>query len=530
MAITRTRQPEKKVFRNLPLALVWVSASAALLVSPCSNAASWKIAPSLNLSESYSDNVNLASSGAKKDDFITQVNPGISIVGTGSHLKADASYTMQNLVYAEKSGQDTTRHQLNANANAELVDNLLYLDGRATISQQNTSIFGSQATNNTNVAGNRTEVKTYNVSPFLRNHFGNFAASEIRYTHSESNTGIGGLSDSQMDSIQLDIKNGSSFKTLGWGLNYNNEKATYTNLQDLDREAITGNLRYLITPRFGLAATGGYERNNYVSIGSKPEGSSWSAGVFWAPSSRTSLEASTGQRFFGKTYALNVDHRARSTAWNLGYSEDITTTQSQFQSSELFKIPATEGNRDLLEDILTILYPGVDPALRRKKIDDAIERKNLALAFTDDLNYLTNRVFLQKRLQASVAMTGARNTLVLSLFNSSREAQTAQSVDSTFGGAMLSLSDKTKQIGGNAVWSWRINSRTGVNFSAGYSRNSSSSLDRTDSNKNFQVGMTRQFQPKLSGMISLRRNQQSTSGTGGGYQENAATASLSYRF
>ena len=88
----------------------------------------------------------------------------------------------------------------------KLVDNLFFLDGRAAISQQNISLSGPQAADNVNVTGNRTEVKTYSVSPYLRHSFGNFASSELRYTHSGVSTGVGALSDSQVDSIHLRLE------------------------------------------------------------------------------------------------------------------------------------------------------------------------------------------------------------------------------------------------------------------------------------------------------------------------------------
>lgn len=500
-----------------------VCATAILLLSQQAIAADWKISPSLDLNETYSDNIRLAPPGSEQSDWVTQINPGISLTGTGSHLKASASYVMQNLYYAEQSGQDTTKHQLNANANAELVDNLFFLDGRAAISQQNTSLLGPQAVDNVNVAGNRTEVKNYSVSPFLRNNFSKFASSEIRYTHGEVNTGTGGLSDSQMDSIQLSMNSGTAFKTLGWGLNYGKEKTAYTSIQNFDRESLNGNLRYLLTPRLSLTATGGYERNSYISAGDKPEGSSWSAGFSWAPSTKTSISASAGQRFFGETYSLNANHHSRRVAWTMGYSEDITTTQSQFL------IPVTIDTASFLNQLYAATI--TDPVIRQQRVDDFIHTAGLPSALSESVNLLTNRVFLQKRLQASVAVTGAKNTLVLSLFNTLREAQTAQSQDSfLLGGVNQALNDNTKQMGGNASLSWRISSRTSANFGAGYSRSSSPSIGRTDKNKNFQLGMTRQFQPKLSGSIALRRNQQNSNQGSSDHQENVVTASLSMKF
>lgn len=510
------------LFDKLSYPSLCSAAATILLFSHQAAAAEWKITPSVNLNETYSDNVTLAPRGSEKSDWVTQINPGVSLNGVGSRLKADASYVMQNLGYAQGNGRSMTRHQLNAGANAELADNLFFLEGQAAISQQNTSQLGPQATDNTSATGNRTDVKTSSISPYLRHHSGDFASSEIRYTHSEVNTGASGLSDSRTDRIQLQSNSGTAFRTLGWGVNYSNEKTANTNIQDIDRESLSGNLRYLITPKLSLTATGGYEKNSYVSIASKPEDSFWAAGFSWTPSTKTSINASAGQRFFGNTYSLDASHRARSTVWSLGYSEDITTTQSQFL------IPVTISTATFLDQLWAAQIP--DTTTRQLFVDAFIQSNGLPAALSESVNFLTNRVFLQKRLQASVAVTGKKNTLIISLFNALRDAQTSQAQDSILlGNANRALNDQTKQVGGNASWIWRIGQRTSASLNAAYTRNSDSSLGNTNNNRSVRFGLTRQFQPKLSGSIELRQLQQGSSQSSN-YREKAIMASLSMKF
>ncbi|GAO34852.1 hypothetical protein SCT_0232 [Sulfuricella sp. T08] len=532
--VTTAKAPECGTCHRLSFPATCSIATAMLLVYSHTGAAEWKATPSLNLKETYTDNVRLAPPGHEKSEFITQINPGISLTGTGPHLKLNASYGMQNLVYAEESSQNTMNHMLNANANAELVDNLFFLDGRAAISQQNISLLGPQAADSANITGNRTEVQTYSVSPYLRHKFSNYASTEIRYTHDEVSTGGSELLNSQADRIQLGLNSGSAFKTLGWGLNYSKGKTSYANTANLfppalDTEVLSGNLSYLVTSKFRLTATGGYEKNNYISIGPKPDGSFWSAGFSWAPSAMTSIDGSAGRRFFGDTYSLAASHRTRLTAWSLGYSEDITSTRSQF----LIPIDPTR----VMDLYLAALYPNwaaADPVLRQKLTEDYINTFGLPpelAALAGPVNYLTNRLFLQKRLQASVAVTGAKNTLVLSLFHVTRDAQTSQAQDSLlFGSSTLALTDNTKQVGGNAFWSWRMGPRTSANINAGFTRNSFPSLGRTDKDKTIRLSLTRQFQPKLDGSLELRRLQRDSSQDGGDYSENALTASLFMRF
>jgi uncharacterized protein (PEP-CTERM system associated) len=432
---------------------------------------------------------------------------------------------MQNLVYAEDSSRNTMNHLLNANANAELVDNLFFLDGRASISQQNISLLGPQTADNVHITGNRTEVQTYSVSPYLRHSFSNYASTEVRYTHDEVSTGGSGLANSQADRIQLSLNSGSAFNRLGWGLNYSNGKTSYgniasTNFPTVDTEVFSGSLSYAITPKFRLTATGGYETNNYISIGPKPDGSFWSGGFSWAPSATTSIDGSAGRRFFGDTYSLAASHRTRMTTWTLGYSEDITSTRSQFLT------PITTDSASFYKPALD--SPFLTPAFKQWLATYIQLNPTTIVGFNNDF---TNRHFLQKRLQASVAVMSAKNTLILSLFHMSREAQTPQTQDSTlYDSSTLALNDSTKQVGGNAFWIWRTGPRTSANLSVGYARNSLPSLGRTDNDKTIRLSLTRQFQPNLFGSIELRRLQRDSSQSGGDYSENALVAGLSMRF
>lgn len=504
-------------FCKLYIPLAWTVTAVALSLSTSSHAADWKITPSLDLSETYTDNVRLSSSGTEKSDFVTGVSPGISVAGTGSRLKVRMNYTMQNLAHSNESSKITTSHQLSADGNAELIEHLFFLDGKAGVSQQNISLFGPQATDNTNITGNRATVATYSVSPYLRNRFDGIATSELRYTHDEVRTGVGGLSDSKGDGALFSLSSGPAFRKLGWGLHYNKHKSDYSNNPSVETESYSGDLRLIITPKFSLTATKGYEKNNYLSIGTKPEGDSWTAGFAWTPTARTSLEASTGHRFFGKTRSLAASHRSRNTVWSVNYSEDITTMHSQFL------IPATKAMD--LGALCAAQHPD-DPAW----CEQFFLQTGLPTTLTNAANYFTNQYFLQKRLQASVVLNSAKSTLILSAFDSLREAQTSQTMNTSLLIGNLALNDNTKQIGGNAVWSWRFSPRTNVNVSTGYTKSRSISTGIIDTNRTMGLGLTRQFRPKLNGSVNLRHNERDTTQSGGNYRENAITANLHMTF
>ncbi len=466
--------------------------AAILLLAPSANAAEWTIKPNLGFSESYSDNIRRATLGNEQGDWITQISPGFSMNAAGPRLMLTSNYTMQNLLYGKSKQYNSTRHNLSANAHAELVNNLLFLDGTASISQQNTSTLGPQALNNFTITNNRADVTALSISPTLKHRFQGWANSEIRYTHGIVNTNAAGLANNQTDGIAFKLNSGTSFTNLRWGLHYNKQKSSYGNIgQAINNQTYAGNLGYMVTPRFSLNASAGYEKSDYISIAKQPQGPHYSAGFIWAPSQRTNIDASIGRRFYGNSYSLNARHRSRKTTWGLGYSEDITTTQSQFLI-----------NTGLPAQIL----PG--PA-----------------------NFLSNRVFLQKSLTASATLHGQRNSLTFNLFDVLREAQTSQTVNlGLLGTANQALSDKSKQLGGNVSWNYQLSPYTSTSLTAGYTKNSFPAANITTNDKNLQLGVTSKLQADFGYSISLRHNQHKSSLPNSDSRENSLTASLLMQF
>jgi len=516
-----TKVAVNNIFHRLSHKIVQTITTFILIYPAYSAAADWKITPRLFLTETYTDNVTLAPQGNEKSDFITQINPGISLTGTGARLKLNANYTMQNLFYANLSNQNRTIHQLNSGANAELIKHFFFLDSRASISQQNISPFGPLTDNNENITNNRTTVKTYSISPYIKHKFSNFASAQARYTYNSVDSGIvGQQSGNQSDIILLSLTSGSAFRTLGWGLNYTKQKYSNFGFIPIETERYVGNLRYRISSKFSLTGTGGYEQFGYTPINGVASGTFWTAGFAWTPTQRTSIIASAGERFFGNTYNLIASHRTRRSAWSLNYNENITTTRDQFM------IPATTDTANFLNQLWTSNIP--DPVLRQQTVDAFIRDNGLSASVFDPINFISNRFFLQKRWQATVALSGTKSTLVFSIYNMLREPQTATDVDNALLGT--ALSSDTKQTGGNALWSYKLSPRTNANIGAIYIKTNILATGQEDETKTFRVGLTRQIQPKLNGAVNFRHVERTSNQIGAEYRENAIIASLFMRF
>ncbi|HNH52208.1 MAG TPA: TIGR03016 family PEP-CTERM system-associated outer membrane protein, partial [Nitrosomonas sp.] len=131
--------------------LVYISILLFNIIALPIYAGEWRVVPSLNINERYTDNFRLggiATGGKGNDEFITQINPSILINGNARRYRVDVNYLMNNLIYANNSEFNRIRHQLSANGTVELIQDRFFIDGRAMILQQNASLLGSQGLDN----------------------------------------------------------------------------------------------------------------------------------------------------------------------------------------------------------------------------------------------------------------------------------------------------------------------------------------------------------------------------------------------
>ncbi len=513
---------------------VYSAATAITLLSSYSDAAEWRVLPRLNLVETYSDNVRLSAGGSHSGDSITQINPGIMVDGVGNRFKANVNYMMNNLIYAQNSNFSQMRHQLNSTGTAELYKDLFFVDGRASITQQNVSFLGPQAIDNVNVTGNRTNISTYSISPYLNHRFQNFATAQLRYTRSWVNSSTNALFNSSGDGILFNLNSGTEFKTLNWGVNYNNQMIHFSTGRTVEMERSTANLRYMLTPQFGLTATGGYERNSFISIRGSPSAPLWTVGLVWEPTERTNISVSGGQRFFGNTYSAQASHRTRLTTWNFSYSQNITTFNQQGFGIGAGGFGSLGGfGPGSLGQLLAAQNPNLSPDVIQQTTGNLLGL-GLSGSFFSPTNFLTNGVFLQKLLQASVAMNGAKNTAVLRVFDMTRQAFSPDSVDIGLVGANnVALLNHTRQTGANVLWSYRLSEMTSANANFGYTRFSFLGTGRSNDFMLATLGLTRQFariRPNMSGTLQVRHNQGFSNQPGADYRENAIIAFLNMSF
>jgi uncharacterized protein (PEP-CTERM system associated) len=480
--------------------------------------------PSVSVRETYSDNPGL-SPDKGEGQFITDLSPALNAVINGPRVKLFANLGAHLYAYSgDRPGNTNSANlQLSTGGKADLIQDLLYVDGAASRSRQSISAFGQQSQNGYS-DNNSDDVTTWRLSPYLVHRFGNLATGQLRYTRDSVQSGNGLLGNSKGDSVNLDLSSGPAFSTIGWGLQAFHQSITDPVAGESANDNAVATLRYRLKSSLSVYANTGYDRYSYEGLGGDSGGKSFAGGFTWTPSQRTSIDASAGRRYFGKTYSLAATVRSRRTIWNATYRDEITTARAQFLRTSSTDTAA------LLDASFASAFP--DPVERRQAILAYIAALGLPASVANNVNYFSNRLLLQKQFQGSVVLNGAKSALIASLSSTRRTALSPEGVDAplTTDQVLGGLNDNTRQVSASLSLNYRLSPRTSATLSTSKSRNLSTTTGIRQDQTNVNFIVTRQFARKLSGNVEVRRNQGDTfDARGRGYRENAISASLNYQ-
>ena len=315
--------------------------------SPMAFSAGWTLSPSVISSLSYIDNIDLSAGSSTPSAYVLQLNPSISLQRDGRRFSANLEYLLQNLFYSyedhlENEDDYKAYHQLMANAKSELVEKLLFVDASTSYSQQNAFGDNVLSFDNLSPSAERSNVKTVSVSPYLHNRFGVTANTELRYRYSSFSDDINRLNDTDIGEISFLINNGTRFNRFGWTVNAQRKDVDFKEQEDRIFSSAGLRMTYKLFSRVSVQGTAGHEKEEYKEVSSaSTQGDYWTAGLLWNPSKRTDLSVEVGRRYFGRTSALNFNHRTKHTIWSVGYTEDITN-QSLIQiETQLVQVGVT---------------------------------------------------------------------------------------------------------------------------------------------------------------------------------------------
>ncbi|UGQ46217.1 TIGR03016 family PEP-CTERM system-associated outer membrane protein [Massilia endophytica] len=510
----------------LPLSVrkAWIGPAIAALVLAPQARAEWRFTPALTGRLSYSDNVNLRPDGQGTGQFVTEIAPSIVISDQTPRFRFNAAYQVHIYEYARDrvSGTDRTTQQLQAGAFGELLSDLLFVDASASVSQAPVTPLAAGFGNGF-ARDNRNEVRSYRVSPWIHRTFGAFASANLRYAHDMVGSDNAGFGRSTADTLNLAVNSGAAFQRAGWSVSLSKQHLEDSVAPPSSSQGAGVSLRYVVTPELTWTLGGGYDKFDYEGLGSDTQGASWSTGLIWNPSPRTSLTLSGGRRYYGNSYFLSGSHRSRYTVWNISYSDDVTTTRSQFL------LPSAVDTAAMLDRLFIPAYP--DPVLRAIAVEAYIRASGLPRSLPDSVNYFTNRYMLQRQGQASVGLRLPRTTVLVSAFSTRREALSLFQADSALlGSSGARINDNVRQRGLTVVADYALTARSNLSLAASVNTTRSGALEREAQHKSARVFFSHRIAPHLNGTVELRTLRTRSAFDARTVKEHAVAASLSATF
>ena len=367
----------------------------------------WVFTPSLTLSETYTDNVNLAPPGQARSDFVTTISPSLNLVGQSAHVNLALTYDPQLLLFALGTSSPVLQQQLLGTGKVEIIPHEVFVDGSASIGQAYVNTAGAFAPTNVTTNNNLQTVEAVNFSPYIDHHLGNYADTETRYRYSLVSTGAAGIGSQSTNQLVSTIKGGDYFGLLGLTLTSSYTKTSglstttgvvgnASNLDELERLDVV----YPVYDRVSVTSSIGYEKIKDPTLIKQPSGVLWDLGLRYDPSPFTSVSVSYGHHPIGTDFAFSAKYDVSAQLHlNASYSQTVQTAQSLIAANlnglvvgpggvlinPKTGLPATPGNQPF--------GPGVVP-------------------FS-----LTNGSFLDKRFELDATATRGRNTYSVTAYD-----------------------------------------------------------------------------------------------------------------
>jgi uncharacterized protein (PEP-CTERM system associated) len=482
-----------------------------------SQAGEWKLEPDVAFGASFTDNVTLASPGGEQAAWVLQAAPGIRARYEGSsRLKFDADYRLSGTRRFYDASSADIYHRLSARGEAELVEDWLFLNADARVGQQNINLSGRQAIDNVTDGGNRTGVATVIVNPYIKRRLGTLGTADAGYTRKATLFSEDSVGDASRDSFRAGFESGTGFDDLYWKLDFTHDANHNSTSPDTTFQRYLASAAFALTRKFRLTASAGYDKNDYDSRGSTG-GASWNGGFQWAPSRRTTLGANLGQRYFGRTLGMNLSHRYRRGLLQVSYTEDVRDGVSSVDVAGFGYSANCPGGSVTGFDPGGSLSSSVHLVLPIS-CKAAYDAGAVTISGQDVvLDAIVAGVYISRIWSASSSYETLRHKLSLTLSTSEREFEADPTNDSS----------RVSLTGG---WTWKLGVHTDARLAL-----SQSVVEQQAGGQDYDLWHTswaleHEFQPRLSGALTLLHQEKSTVLAADEYQESRVSALVKMEF
>lgn len=501
--------------------VAWSVIVSTIVFGSPSFAQNWRIQPALSLRETWTDNVALVSSSQARSDFVTELSPSLMVQGRGSRARVDVDLHPSFLAYARDSGRNGFLNQLNASGAVEAIERFLFVEAHAQVTQQTVSAFGPQASSNVSDTSNRTETRLLSVSPYVKGITGGWATYEARYQASSTRTEAeaGGQGNSRV--VTGNLASITDFASFGWIVDYRDARYDFRAGQDAKSRMLRGTLIYHFDPALWFLVKGGRESNDYEDV--NRSFATGGLGLEWSPTGRTRISAEHDKRFFGWGHRYSFRHRTRGVSYSLLAAKEETTTSDQLTRNSVGTL------FERFSDLLSAQFP--DPQQRAEQVRQLLARTGIPQEAIPQAGFLTSAVQLERRIEGSIALLGARNTWTVSANHRISRALTSLGESVTVDSLAASeISEQGLFLNVNH----RLTEQDSVLASASWQRNRGAGDNPLETiTRRFELVVTKRLGSTSNGSLgfrAVRSDGGAETGRANGYRENAVFGGLSHQF
>lgn len=388
----------------------------------------------------------------KKADFITALTPSVGVDVDTKALKGGLTYSPSFDRYASNTRLDGFSQNGIGIFDSELIDQHFFIDGRASVSEQNPSPTGAVTAGSRTAATNLETVYTTSVTPRFQQRFGDWAVGQLSYHHDQTDnqnasqitttasSSTTGFNDSHNDGGRIELRSGVFFSRLLWDYtgDINHSVSTGSTGSTYDQVSHTIGTEYRLTDDFGLLADGGHDHqhSDFADI-SKYGGLFYNGGIHWTPSPNTDMRVGAGRRYDHSDWTALIDHHlGPMTVIRLSEESGISTDALAFEQA--LNAVQQDQNGGFVNPFSGL---SADPSYSPFARSNAIYwQRN------------TNLVLRHDELRDSFALTAtiAERQLIANLGSSA----------STFSSTTTPLAAKTTVLGADFSWSHQLTPAT----------------------------------------------------------------------
>jgi uncharacterized protein (PEP-CTERM system associated) len=355
-----------------------ISAGILLLIGATVPAYAQDFTPSwgMGVTATYDTNIGLSSFN-EQSGMVLQVSPYYTLQRSGGRASTTFTYAPQAVIYPDGTYPDQFWQYLSASSNIEVIRRFfslnVYAAAQPNIVNPRQAVGGLSGVTNTN-PNNLSQTFVFGITPTFT-----FSVGPRRYATVSISPGINYAYNSRGDvgnygatNSSISITSGPYFSRMPWSLTYS---GSFLNNQQNNRfQSTTGTVSYVFNQKWRAYLNLIYDNNSYRST-SSTSGLGWQAGLSWTPTTRTSITAGYGDRYYGAWPTLTLTHQSGHTAWSASWTSTVQNVRQQQLNQQLFPVTDAFGN-PVLNPVTQqqLLLPIGTPAL----INSVYESNNLS--------------------------------------------------------------------------------------------------------------------------------------------------------